>query len=316
MSSLTQIQGTSIPATGELTIRVEKPCTGVAIKANFYSTQLGVRSKLTNTTQNTALTMNARVTAYLQTKMGNQISIYRDVPLSAIAEYSQFGEAYIPVTRTNFTPTNAATMTTAQVDSVVFQVPFTAGGHIPFQNDETLVFTLTGLPTGAGSDLLLFFYALESPIQSPTCLVFEQLNIAQGVKEKSFNAREYDQILIPYNSAELSTQVRVNYTNGYTAIYTTDELLSLCCDRNDSVVRSNTLYDPFEIKGVAEYFVLDVKEAAEVVFNVSGTNAQIGFGVKSQVIGNPIAAIVNNSKLESASESVLEKKLSNASKNI
>lgn len=185
--------------------------------------------------------------AYVR-KNGPQVTICSRLSLLQLAVFGASSEGAIA--------------TTSTINRVSFVVPLSEMGGIQMLDDETLTFTLNGLPTTAG--LRMSVYGMESPVADPVMFVYNQKSVPAGTISKTFDLTPSAFLILPVTNSLDSLQI--TYANGQDVTLTPAELFLHHSTRQDLVTIA-----PTNVDQIGPYYVLQVEAAATLRVNSTGT---------------------------------------------
>lgn len=280
MKIFTAEPGTSFPG-GKTTFSVEKPISGLAFFIEHPDTAAS-SAVATTLKENYG---NILVTSYFVSKNGNNTPVMQNVPLSALFDYTQNGEGVVRLSRYTVSP-----FRTKETHAFIQLCPV---GALVFDNDESLIFELEGLPVEAAFKLTI--YGLETALADMSVIQWNALPIPAGQSTKEFGITGYSELVIPVTTGALK-EVVVTYTNGKTCRYTEKELQIIAMQSNDFAVVGD-IFNP----GYSAWYVFPVQNAQTVEFLTDGT-VFVAYGVGSKVVARPAAVVNINARLVDTTE--------------
>ena len=172
-------------------------------------------------------------------------------------------------------------------------VTLSSSGAIPFNGDETLRLTVTNK-----GDLFesLDLHTLESPLQATDRLQYNTLSVGD-LKEKEFDLRQTDKVMIPLNEMTSSTELHFTYTNGRTTKFKLPEIVGIGMAINDSVMN----IEGRVIGGNGRFVIIDTAMVEKLEVIRQATTPLDFISVHSKLLDTADVAEQSNSKLVDAS---------------
>ncbi|GEM_PF-6394234 len=265
---------------------IEKPFCGLAVVVRVASDSIGIKEDGTeNFTKNLIekIGNNITVSAYYKQKSGKGKYYFSAFNLMQLLELSQHEEGVVKVIRDG-------------LDYVIKgYLPLSNTGAIAFNNDETMTVTVVG---GKDFKYNMDLYTVELSQVAHDYLEYSRLSVLEGQREKKFDLRGYEKIMIPLSAISRTTIVSLDYTNGITCRYNREELEAMGLLINDVCYSNgaNTVY------GFGHHAILDCSNIVDVDIRRDSTTAFDIVAIKTRLVSDVIGSIITNEKLIDTTE--------------
>lgn len=227
---------------------IEKSCAGLILSGTFTASSSHLMSE--TDVLNTILGRfgSTRIEVTLVPKRGKTKYIYEPIPLTSLFEFISANEGAVI-----FKEVTLLTGTELHSSSYEFNIfiPFTETGFLPLQQDEIINVTFD---SNSANSVGFTVSALESPVASNKYVTVQSLSMGQGVLNKTFDVKEFETILIPFDAMTASAVFRLNYTNGESPVISKDEFKGIGNHTNEMLYRMGKVV----LSGFGNYAQLDV----------------------------------------------------------
>lgn len=203
---------------------------------------------------------------------GQNLRIYSNVPLTAIAEFDTANEGVLFVE------------SDANIREVYFPIPVSMMGAVDLDGESQIKVDITGLPTAATWQFALF--GVQSPVLDTSVISMVQATAQADHPSYSVAVSDYSQVLIPIADV---LSVNIDYSNGRGVEFTADELKLAHAATNDAFVISRGSAGAgtfFGMGGHYQYAVLDITGAVRVRVDKLTSGSAVLFFVGETQVGD------------------------------
>jgi len=218
-----------------------------------------------------------------KTKGGQTTRPMNSIDIQTLLEFSQFGEGMIDLSlgaNGNYFMTGI--------------IPFSDSGALAFNNDESLIITVTKLSGGFDT---INLETIENPIFGFDYYDFTTLDVVSGAREKVFPVSEYDTIMIPLKDLDSSTELTFHHTNGVSIDYNSDTLYLMGQTVNDVCYN----IDGQIISGYGRFAILNLDTVKNLEINRTSSDAFSMTAIRTDIVGNLKEVQEVNNKLQHTS---------------